>query len=82
MGKFTISHDVDGRVKDLFENMCEDLGPPKYKVLEACVEVLSVLPREIQYRLKGQNEEDRTFCLDLIRALRANPQQKKRARQA
>ena len=82
MTKIAFNHTIDEKVVKVFEELYEILGPPKNRILEACIEAFSALPREVQYRLKGQSEQDRKFCLDLIRALRANPQSKKRARQA
>ena len=82
MAKIAFNHTIDERVVNIFEELYSNLGPPKNKILESCIEVFSVLPREVQYRLKAQNEGDRKFCLDLIATVRANPQSKKRSRQA
>jgi len=82
MSKVALNHNVHEHIFETFQNLCEELGPPKYKILEACVEAFSALPLEMQYRLKAQNEEDREICFGLLRAMRTNRQSKKHAQQA
>jgi len=74
-----INHNVSDDVSDLFEELCANLGPPKYKVLEACVLTFSALPKEAQYILKAQNEEDRKEVLSRLRAMSLKSEKGKRA---
>ncbi len=67
----TVNHDIDDEVFKLFENLCSSLGPPKYKILEACIEVFSALPKPAQRILKSQDESDRKAILDLIQKLKS-----------
>ena len=74
-----INHDVSDDIYELFDKLCNDLGPPRYKVLEAAIEVFAALPKEAQYVLKSQDENDRKLILDLIRAMNVKGQKGKRA---
>ena len=65
----TVNHDISDDVFKLFDNLCNVLGPPKYKILEACIEVFSALPKPAQHILKSQDESDRKAILDLIQKL-------------
>ena len=67
----TVNHDIDDDVFKLFENLFSSLGPPKYKILEACIEVFSALPKPAQRILKSQDESDRKAILDLIQKLKS-----------
>ena len=64
-----INHDINDDVYELFEILYERLGDPKYKILEAAIEVFAALPKEAQYILKAQDENDRKAVLDHIRGL-------------
>ena len=66
MGKISFSHKIEESFNECFEKLYQELGPPKYRILEACIEAFVVLPRDIQYRLKGFNANDRDFCLNLL----------------
>ena len=68
-GKNPLSHDVSQETLDTFDKICDEIGPPKYRVLEAAIEVFASLPRELQYALRGNNAADRKLCLDLIAGL-------------
>ena len=72
-GKNSISHDVSDAYIQLFDDLYEKLGPPKYRILEAAIEVFATLPTSIQYALKSNNQKDRKLCLDLIRAIEEYP---------
>lgn len=74
-----INHDVNDEIYDLFDSLYNRLGDPKYKILEAAIEVFAALPREAQYVLKAQDESDRKVILDLIRAMNVSGQKGKRA---
>ena len=82
MEKVPFSHNIEKNIAELFESLYDELGPPKFKILEACIEAFSALPLEMQYRLKAQNEEDREICFGLLRAMKTNRQSKKRVLQA
>ena len=73
MGKISFSHKIEESFNECFEKMYEELGPPKYRILEACIEAFAYLPRDIQYRLRGLNAKDRDYCLDLIAHLGSIP---------
>ena len=62
---FRLSKDV----AELFESLSNTLGPPKYKILEAAIEVFAALPKEAQYVLKSQNDSDRKVVLEHLRKL-------------
>jgi hypothetical protein len=81
-GKIPFSKDINENVFALFETICEELGPPKYRILEAAIEVFALLPREIKYALKANNEEDRKLCFDLIRGLELHTIQLRRGTKA
>jgi len=66
MGKISFSHKIEESFNECFEKLYQELGPPKYRILEACIEAFAYLPRDIQYRLRGLNAKDRDYCLDLI----------------
>ena len=68
-GKIPFSKDISEEVVAIFDDLYEMLGPPKYRILEAAIEVFAVLPREVQYALKSNNKEDRQLYFDLIRGL-------------
>jgi hypothetical protein len=81
-GKIPFSKDIGEDVFALFESICEELGPPKYRILEAAIEVFALLPREIKYALKSNNDEDRQLCFDLIRGLELQKRQSVRGPKA
>lgn len=70
MAKVIFNNKIEDDVKKLFDNLYDSLGPPKYKILEACIEVFSALPKPAQRILKSQDESDRKAVLDLIRKLK------------
>jgi len=70
---------LNSNVVELYESLYENLGPPKYKIIEAAIEVFAALPKEAQYVLKSQDESDRKAILDLIRAMNVKGQKGKRA---
>ena len=57
-GKIPLSHDIDEEVFRTFENVCEELGPPKYRILEASIEVFANLPKEVQAILLHWSDDD------------------------
>ena len=69
-GQIQYSFKISSDIKDLFDSLYERLGDPKYKILEAAIEVFAALPKSAQYILKGQDESDRKAILDLIRKLK------------
>ena len=79
MTKEAFNYRVDNSIAELFEQLCERLGPPKYKVLEAAIEVFAALPKEAQYILKSQNDADRKIILARLRELNLKSQKNKRA---
>jgi len=60
---------VNEDVAELFEKLCETLGPPKYKILEAAIEVFAALPKDAQYVLKSQDDADRKVVLEHLKKL-------------
>jgi len=75
----TLNHDITEEVFKLWEELCSRLGAPKYKILEACIEVFSALPKEAQYVLKSQDEDDRAAILSRLRAMNLKYEKGKRA---
>jgi hypothetical protein len=69
LGKVAFSHKIEDKFAECFEKMCGELGPPKYRILEASIEVFDALPREIQYRLRGMDQVERKPCLDMLAGL-------------
>jgi hypothetical protein len=69
MAMQTVNHNINDDVFELWDEMCKLLGPPKYKVLEAAIEVFAALPKEAQYVLKSQGDDDRKAILDHLREL-------------
>ena len=67
--KVSFSYDVDSEIAELFDQLAQKLGPPKYRILEAAIETFNTLPRDVQYVLKSYDQKDRQLCLDLLRAL-------------
>ena len=67
MQKF--SFEISDDVYDLFDDLCKCLGPPKYKVIEAAIEVFAALPKEAQYILKSQDDADRKVVLEHLNRL-------------
>lgn len=67
----TVNHDISDDVFKLWEQLFAGLGPPKYKILEAAIEVFSALPKPAQRILKSQDESDRKAILDLIQKLKS-----------
>lgn len=65
-GGFKIHTDI----AEVFDSLFQTLGPPKYKIIEAAIEVFAALPKEAQRILKSQDESDRKAVLDLIRKLK------------
>ena len=70
-GKIPFNKDISEDVFALFESICEELGPPKYRILEAAIEVFALLPIEMKYVLKSYKKEDRQRCFDLIRGIKS-----------
>jgi hypothetical protein len=66
-------------IAEIYDQLSVSLGPPKYKIIEAAIEVFAALPKEAQYVLKSQDENDRKLILDLIRAMNVKGQKGKRA---
>ena len=64
--KASFSHKIDDSFADLFEKLCNQLGPPKYRILEAAIEVFASLPRNIQYRLRGLDHAERKPILEKL----------------
>ena len=79
MAKVTFNNNIEKDVSDLFERLYDNLGPPKYKILEAAIEVFAALPKEAQYVLKSQDEDDRKAILDRLRAMNLKSAKDKRA---
>jgi len=71
MVKVYFNNNIEKEVAELFESLSESLGPPKYKILEAAIEVFAALPKPAQRILKSQDESDRKAVLDLIRKLKS-----------
>jgi len=69
MVKVPFSNKIDEQIARQFEQLCSELGPPRYRILEAAIEVFQSLPREFQLRLKAPTPEDRQPCLDAIAKL-------------
>lgn len=67
--QFSFRLSVD--VKKLFDSLYDNLGPPKFKIIEASIEVFAALPKPAQRILKSQDESDRKAILDLIRKLKS-----------
>lgn len=67
--KVSFSYDIDSESAELFDKLAQKLGPPKYRIIEAAIEVFNTLPREVQYVLKSYEQPDRQLCLDLLRAI-------------
>jgi len=64
--KMSFSHKIEEEFAELFEKLYSQLGPPKYRILEAAIEAFSVLPRDIQYRLRGMDPAERKPILDYL----------------
>ncbi|MHC4326393.1 MAG: hypothetical protein ACYSUX_19150 [Planctomycetota bacterium] len=64
--KMSFSHKIEEEFAELFEKMYRQMGPPKYRILEAAIEVFSILPKDIQYRLKGLDPAERQPILDFL----------------
>ena len=77
--KVQFSFYVNKDIKELFDSLFESLGSPKYKIVEAAIEVFAALPKEAQYVLKSQDENDRKAILDHIRELNLKAQKGRRA---
>ncbi len=69
MDKVLISNKISHEAHNVFEQMCDELGPPKNRVIEAAFEAFNALPREIQYRLRSLNPAEREPCFKLLAEL-------------
>ena len=74
MGKVSFSHKIDDSFAECFEKMCDQLGPPKYRIIEAAIEVFDALPRDIQYRLKGLDPKERELYFKMLANLPLTPE--------
>jgi len=75
MAKVTFSHDIEEDVVKIFENIYSNLGPPKYRILEAAIQTFASLPSSIQLILKACNESERKLCFDLMSKLQLHSEQ-------
>ena len=80
--KIAFNHNVSPEVVELFDELAQKLGPPRYRILEAAIEVFNTLPRDVQYVLKSYDQPDRKLCLDLLRAIQAPIKPEQSARSA
>lgn len=71
MAKVIFNNKIEDDVKKLFDKLYDNLGPPKFKIIEAAIEVFAALPKPAQRILKSQDESDRKAILDLIRKLKS-----------
>ena len=70
MGKKSLSHNIDGKIKEEFEKLAEKLPGKKYEVLEAALLAFIHLPDELQDRLVSKRpkiqEETLNFLDDIL----------------
>ena len=66
LGKVPFSSSIDDRFAQLFENMCNQHGPPKYRILEAAIEAFDALRRDLQHRLRGKYQAERKPILEYL----------------
>lgn len=71
MAKVLFNNKIEDDVKKLFDSLYDSLGPPKFKIIEAAIEVFAALPKPAQRILKSQDKSDRKAILDLIRKLKS-----------
>lgn len=69
MAKVAFGIKVSPDVAKLFESLYDRLGGPKFRIIEAAIEVFAALPKEAQYILKSQDDEDRKVVLSRLRAM-------------
>lgn len=63
------SFKISAEVKELFDSIYNRLGDPKYKIIEAAIEVFAALPKDAQYILKSQDDSDRKVVLEHLKKL-------------
>ena len=66
MGKVPFSNKIDSSLAESFEKLSQILGFPKFRILESAIEVFSVLHREIQRALCGNDPAERELCLKML----------------
>jgi hypothetical protein len=69
MEKIPFSYKISKDIAELFDSLYARLGDPKYKIVEAAIEVFAALPKEAQYVLKSQDDNDRKIVLEHLRKL-------------
>ena len=66
MKKVAFSHKIDESFVECFEKLYDKLGPPKYRIIEAALEVFDALPNGVQYLLITYNHEEREPIFSLL----------------
>ncbi len=66
MGKVPFSNKIDENFNEIFEKLFNQLGPPRYRILEAAIEAFEALPRDAQYRLRSLDPDERKPVLRLL----------------
>jgi len=79
MNRIPLSTRIDENAFQLLDQLTDELGPPKNRILEAGIELFAALPTDWQFILKSNKREDRALCLDLIRAIGPPVKQEKLA---
>lgn len=72
MAKIHFSNKIEDTFVECFDKMYEKLGGPKFRIIEAAIEVFDTLPDEIQTKLKSYNAELREPILKELSQLGRN----------
>jgi len=71
MGKVKFSHDIDGAMRDQFDQLAEELPGKKHEIVEAMILAFKALPPGLQENLLSKRPEIRAAALTLIEGIAA-----------